>query len=330
MNARTLTTATFFNAFAGVFTTFAVVFTASAADSQLLSMVMPDAKVVAGVNVDSAKASPFGLYVLTQMQSNNTDLQQLIALTGFDPTRDVHELLAATDATPGGKTPTGLVLARGNFDPATITTLAIGKGAATEVYNSVTIIENPQKVAGIAFLNSTLVIAGDVANIKAAIDRPGTGQSLPSSVMSQISQWSGTTDAWIITTVPLSTLAPAAGAGGGAAGNPMGNPMAGVMQQIQQMSGGVKFGNSVVGTAAIQADNATDATQLAQTMQFLVNLLQMQSQKDAKITALAQGFTVNAQGTTVNVTVTLPEAQFQQLFQMEKKAAAGSPHAGRN
>jgi hypothetical protein len=59
-------------------------------------MVMPDAKVLAGVNVDSAKASPFGMYVLTQMQSNNTDLQQLIALTGFDPTRDVDEVLVAS------------------------------------------------------------------------------------------------------------------------------------------------------------------------------------------------------------------------------------------
>ena len=59
MNARTLTTATLFTAFAGVIA-------ANAADTQLLSMVMPDAKVVAGVNVDSAKASPFGRYVLAQ------------------------------------------------------------------------------------------------------------------------------------------------------------------------------------------------------------------------------------------------------------------------
>jgi hypothetical protein len=320
MNARTLTTATLFTAFAGVFTV-------SAADSQLLSLVMPDAKVLVGVNVDSAKASPFGLYVLTQMQTNNTQLQQLIALTGFDPTRDVHELLAATTTTAGAKTASGLALARGNFDTAMITSAAQAKGAVTEVYNSATIIEDPKKEVGIAFLNSTIVIAGDIANVKATIDRPGTGQSLPSAVLNQVSQWSGTEDAWIITTVPLSALAPA-GAASAASGNPMGNPMAGVLQQILQMSGGVKFGNSVVGTAAIQADNAADATQLANTMQFLVNLMQMQSQKDAKLTSLAQGFSVNAQGTTVNVTITLPEAQFQQLFQMEQKASGATPHVG--
>jgi hypothetical protein len=324
MNARTLTTATLFTAFAGVLT-------ARAADSQLLSMVMPDAKVVAGVNVDSAKASPFGLYVLTQMQSNNTGLQQLIALTGFDPTRDVHELLAATDATPGSKTPTGLVLARGNFDPATITALATSKGAATEPYGGVTIIEDPKQMAGIAFFNSTLVIAGDVANVKAAIDRPGTGQTLPSAVLTQVGLWSGTKaeDAWVITTVPLGSLLPSAAASGATTGTAPASPLAGVLQQVQQMAAGVKFGSSVVGTAAIQSDNAADATQLANTLQFLVNMAQMQSQSNSQLTSLAQGFSVSAQGTTVNVTVTLPEAQFQQLFQMEKKAAAATPHVGR-
>jgi hypothetical protein len=318
MNARILTTTTLFTAFAGVLT-------ASAADSQLLSMVMPDAKVLAGVNVDSAKGSPFGLYMLTQMQSNNTELNQLIALTGFDPTRDVHEVLAATSATPGGKTPTGLVLARGNFDIAMISSAATAKGATIETYNGATIVEDPEKGAGIAFVNSTLVVAGDIANVKAAIDRPSTGQALPGGVSSQVSQWSGSEDAWIVTTVPLGALMPSNAAAPAAGSSPMGNPMAGVMQQIQQMSGGVKFGSSVVGTAAIQADNAADATQLAATMQFLVNLIQMQSQKDPQMASLAQAFSVTAQGTTVNVKMTLPEAQFQQLLQMEKKASGASP-----
>ena len=308
MNARIVATATLVTAFAGVLA-------ARAADSQLLSLVMPDAKLLAGVNVDQAKASPFGLYVLTQMQSSNTGLQQLIALTGFDPTRDVHEVLAATNAAPGGKTPIGLFLARGNFDPATITALATSKGAATEGHGGVTIIEDPQKMAGIAFLDPTLVIAGDVANVKAAIDRPASGQSLPTAVIGQVNQWSGVEDAWVVTTVPPFSLAPAAPTGGSAAG---------ILQQVQQAAGGVKFGDSVVGTAAIQADNATDATQLANTLQFLVNMAQMQSQNNAQAASLLKAFAVSAQGSTVKVSVTLPQAQFQQLLQ-HQKAALGTP-----
>jgi hypothetical protein len=47
MNARIVTTASLFAAFAGVLTV-------RAADSQLLSLAMPDAKLLAGVNVDQA------------------------------------------------------------------------------------------------------------------------------------------------------------------------------------------------------------------------------------------------------------------------------------
>ena len=39
----------------------------SAADPTLLNMIMPDAKVVAGVNVSKAETSPFGQFVLRSM-----------------------------------------------------------------------------------------------------------------------------------------------------------------------------------------------------------------------------------------------------------------------
>src|SRR5437899_7055264 len=112
MKAQILT-ATLFTAFSGAL---------SAADPQLLNLVMPDAKVVAGVNVEQAKGTQFGQYILNQMQTNDASLQQLVALTGFDPRRDVRELLVSSDGTPQGHT--GLALARGNFDVAKITGVA--------------------------------------------------------------------------------------------------------------------------------------------------------------------------------------------------------------
>src|SRR3982750_1819677 len=91
MSARFLTTATLVSVLTGVLP-------AKAADPQLLNLMMPDAKVVAGVNVDQAKTSPFGQYVLTQIQATQSaELQKLTALTGFDPTRDVHEVLVGSN-----------------------------------------------------------------------------------------------------------------------------------------------------------------------------------------------------------------------------------------
>jgi len=40
---------------------------ASAADSQLMSMVMPDAKILAGVNAGSTRISPFGQFIIAKV-----------------------------------------------------------------------------------------------------------------------------------------------------------------------------------------------------------------------------------------------------------------------
>src|SRR5512141_1998877 len=122
MNARILATATL--AF-----TFTAILPAKAADGQLLSLVMPGATVVAGINVEQAKGTQFGQYVLSLMQMQ--ELKDFTAQTGFDPTRDVREVLVASAATPGAQTHathSGLALARGTFDPARIQSIVVGKG----------------------------------------------------------------------------------------------------------------------------------------------------------------------------------------------------------
>src|SRR6266481_1654960 len=116
MSARTFSATTLAAIFAGVLPA-----TAAAADPQLLSLVMPDAKVLAGVNVEQARNSLFGQYVLNTMKFDDAELQTLVSLTGFDPRRDVRELLLATNGGPDNKS--GLALARGIFDPVRIAAL---------------------------------------------------------------------------------------------------------------------------------------------------------------------------------------------------------------
>jgi len=309
MNARILTTAT-------LFTTLAGVLTAQTVDPQMLSLVMPDAKVITGVNVDSAKSSTFGIYLIAQIQASASALQQLVTLTGFDPTRDLHELLAATNTTGGH---TGLGLARGTFDVGKITALAGLAGAKTETYSGVTIIEDPQQANGAAFLDATLVIAGDVASVKAAIDRQHSGQQLPASVVALANQWSSSEDAWAIATVPPFTLTPPSGI---PAVPGLGANAQGIFQKIVGAGAGVKFGSTVAVTVQATADNAADATTLSQTLQLLVNIAQMQtgSNPNPNLTALLQGLAISAKGATLSVTVSLPEAQLQQLMKQAGKS----------
>src|SRR5215467_15121114 len=105
---------------------------ASAADSTLLKYVMPDAKVVSGVNFDSIMVTPFGQFALSLLPAPDAGFEQFISYTGFDPRRDIHEILMASPADPGKRT--GLLLVRGNFDRQRIMGLVKDNGKATEIY----------------------------------------------------------------------------------------------------------------------------------------------------------------------------------------------------
>ena len=306
-----LLTATLFTSFSGVL---------FAADSVLLNLLMPDAKVVAGVNVQQAKGTPFGQYVLNQLQTTDANLQSLISLTGFDPRRDVNELLVASDGAPGSHS--GLALARGTFDVDKITNAATQHGAVTEIYSNVKIIEDPKQEGGIAFLNSTTVAAGDIASVKGAIDRQTVAQPVPTAILMTINQWSSiqAQDAWGITTVPPSSLAPPNKTNG------QNNPMASAAQSVQQAAGGVKFGSvsnpNVVFSGQATCDTAQNAQTVSDLVKLMLNLAQMQAGTNPDTAALLKSVTVNVNGNAVNVSASLPEDMFVQLLQSAHKNAA--------
>ncbi len=307
MKARILTTASILTIFSGAL---------PAADPQLLNLVMPDVKVLADVNVTHAKSSPFGQYVLSQAEMQQ--LQTFKSWTGFDPSNDLTELMFAGNGAPGPNR--GLALATGVFNVSAITAAAAAKGAASTTYKGATIILNPPKTEGVAFLaGGNIMVAGSVANVEAAIDRSGAQQPTPAALMGQaalLSQLSAE-DAWILCTVPPASLhqgslPPAAGVNG--------LPQ-NVAAQIQQGWASVKFGANVIMTAQAQADNAQDATNLANALQLLINLGQMQASQNSNAPNVAAATSIATQDNNVNIAATLPEAQFEQLIQAKPKAA---------
>src|ERR1017187_5326209 len=310
MKAHILT-ATLLTAFSGAL---------SAADPELLNLVMPEAKVLAGVNVEKAKGTQFGQFVLDQLQTHDARMQQLVAMTRLDPRRDCRQLQVDSDRAAGRKT--GLALAKGNFDIAKITAAATVAGAATEVYNGFTILKDPKdQLAGIAFLDATRVAAGDIANVKGAIDRlkTQTPQALPVAVTLKVNQWS-LLDAWGITTVPPDSLVPA--------GQGTQNPMFNVGKSVQAAAGGVKFGALVVFSGEAQCDTAQNAKTLGDMIQLLINMAQMQANLDPTAAALIKSVTVTADGNLMKIQASLPEDVFQQLLQSHKKAGTNGMGMG--
>ncbi len=73
-----------------------------AADSPLLNYVMPDAKVVSAIDVDRVMLTLFVeiLSVGFALLTPDAGFEQFISVTGFDPRRDIHQILMASVADP--------------------------------------------------------------------------------------------------------------------------------------------------------------------------------------------------------------------------------------
>src|ERR1700733_4102411 len=179
----------------------------SAVDAGLLALVPPDAQLVSGVHVSQSRVSPFGQFIISQFQTEPGELQDLVAQTGFDPGKDVTEVLMAFNGKP--KEGNGLVLARGNFDPERIRTAAVAKGATVESYLGTDLIVSGGtglRVHGgvVAFLSRALAVAGDRDSVKYAIAHANMSQppGLNPALAAKINSISASADAWFVSFVP--------------------------------------------------------------------------------------------------------------------------------
>lgn len=173
-----------------------------AADPGLLSLAIPNAQVIAGINLEQVKTSPFGQYLLSQGGPlPEKDLQTLIETTGFDPRRDLREILVSSDGQPGGNQ--AIALARGAFDIVRILEAARAGGETIETYKSVSIIARAAN-GTMAFPDSTLAMIGNADAVHAAIDRLLAPSAIGPALAAQVDQLSTTQDVWFVSSAPLS------------------------------------------------------------------------------------------------------------------------------
>jgi hypothetical protein len=279
----------------------------SAADPQLVGLMMQDAKVLAGVNVGSVKNSPFGQYLLSQAPTGDQHFQQFVQATGFDPTRDITEIVAASAGNAGQQA--GLVAARGTFDAAHIMAFLETVGATVDRSGAVPVVTSPDGKGAFAFLDNTLAVAGDLQNVLAAIGRKSAPSALDPALAEKGQALSQAQDAWVVSTVtPGSVSLP------NMKGGPGGLNLS-ALQAIQQASAGVKFLTTINVTAEAIADTAQNANALADVVRLLVSLAQM-NQSDphaAQAASILKTLTIQTKGTALELSLAIPEALFEQL-----------------
>jgi TonB family protein len=282
-----------------------------AADPGLLSLAVPDSQVMAGVNFEQVRLSPLGQYSLAQTgQLPDASMEKLLEAAGFDPRRDLRELLVSGSGQPNGGS--AIFLVRGAFDVPKIVEAAGAGGSTIETYKGVSIISiKGNKQGAMAFPDATLAIVGEVAGVRAAIDRQSAPTVISSALAVRVSELSATEDAWFISMVPPAQLQPGLSAMGG---------------NIQQASGGVKLGANLVVSLQAVSETDKDAAALAAALKGLgIGVTQMGGTKSdlASVAALLQNLNVTVEGLVTKVSLSVPETQIEQMMQASH---ASKPH----
>jgi hypothetical protein len=284
-----------------------------AADVTLLDLAMPDARLLSGIRVAQIRSSPFGQYLFARFQAEGQHFENFVRSTGFDPRRDLDEILIAT---PGGAHDSPrLVVARGTFQPARILDLARNAGNAIAAHNGVDVVTFPgdhgnrlSGVNGIAFLSETLAVAGDIDSVHKAIDRRDRGPA--PALAAKAGQLSAVLDAWFVSTVPVAEIA----------GRVPGEETAGrlnndAFRSIEQASGGLKFGELVSLSLEVLTRTAEDASNLAAVIKFLSGMIQFKPQQEqARIASLLSSLDIKAEGNAVKLAASIPEQELESII----------------
>ncbi len=291
-------------------------FAAFAADPSLLNLVSPDTKVVAGIHVDRSTASQFGQFVLRQMQNQDADFNKFVTATGFDPRRDLTEVMVAS--TDGQQKGHGLVVARGTFDIAKLVAHAKTTGAAFTNYKDVQIITGKAGSGWIAFLDSRTALAGDPDAVRTSIDRRGGGTAIDPKLAAKVNEVSNKYDAWMVSIVPVANFA------GKMPDKRINGAMRGdVVQAIEQASGGVVFGSVVQISGEAVTRTEKDATALADVVKFLAGMIQVnrENREAAKFAALLDTMDLKSNANTLTISLSVPEGDLEQMLKPAPKAA---------
>ncbi|HLK18603.1 MAG TPA: hypothetical protein VKT81_06585 [Bryobacteraceae bacterium] len=289
----------------------------AAADPRLLRLMMPDAKVIAGLQVQQTKNSAFGEYVLSHMQVEDAGFKKFITQTGFDPRRDVTEIIMGSNweqATPQNR---WLVAARGTFNlPQIVGAAKANGGTVTDFQGSgiLTYTEpgKPDAESGIAFFDGSNAVMGDLDSVKAAIQRKQSNTAASGDLLAKVQEVSAKNDFWFVTVVPISEFASA-----------MPNPnLSGAMKgdllaAIHQASGGIRFGETVTISGEAVTRSPKDAQALSDVFRFLASLIQLNSQENkvaGQVSTLLDNMNLKTSDNVMTMSLAIPEQQLEQLL----------------
>ena len=284
-------------------------------DRELLALVPAGAKSVAAVDVADAQASAFGQHLLNRLNATDDQFQELKQQTGFDPTRDLQDILfAGFGSEASQKQGSFAVLARGIFDTNRIKTAAKANHSSVRNYHGFEVVVNGAEethLTGLAFPSSDIAVFGDLSTVEAILDIGGAPPALDRRFQQEIEKAGTQNNAWFVSHggassfvnhLSMNTHEPVA--------------QAKAFDSILLCSGGVRFGDAVQASFDAVTRSAQDAVSLSDVVRFGASMVQMERQKDSRAAILGSALdkmNLQASGNTVHLSFSVPEKDLEQL-----------------
>src|SRR5215472_6946092 len=112
---------------------------AASPDSRILSLVPPEAQLVAGISASSVQDQPDNFVLMTH--NNRVDLGDFFALIGADSSRTIHQMVFVAMADNEAQPNEHSLLVSGHFDQPQMFKSAVDGGAAVTIYRRIPVLE---------------------------------------------------------------------------------------------------------------------------------------------------------------------------------------------
>jgi hypothetical protein len=276
---------------------------AVAAESGLPDFLPPGTRVMFGVQVRRILNSPLAQGItpgaaagaLAGAGPMGAEWQKIVSLAGFDPFKDIDELLIASAGE--GQKPPMLLIVRGHFNVERFS-------ANASLYHAVPVLRTERSSTGtVALLDASTAILGEIAEIHAAIDRRGSGASIDAALAATIASCRDRYEIWGLGDRPANLVPQPSQPDG--------------LDSIDHFQFGLSITRGLEIAAEVHARSAKDAEKLMQSVQFLE--LIMKSQPGAESARLD----IHEDHGTIKLALTISEAELKKA--MEARRAARSP-----
>jgi hypothetical protein len=290
-----------------------------------LGLIQPDAGFVFGIEWRKIVDSSIG--AMMKEQIGKAQLPPIPAAAALLDTlmHDLDSVVIASSASAlnktAGATPAALVVLKGSFKPE-LRSLLQSSAKKSEKYRAVDILTMPQEQSAaipsapnqnrIAFLDEHTLLAGDIAEMRAAIDRAQSGRltSPRRGILEGAASLAAANDLWIVFDLPANALKDAP-------------------QQAAQMFAGVKgaeLGISFQQGLGLELnvrtkDDAAAAT-VSQALQGLVALGAMSQSQSPQAGEVLKKITIRPENSRVKLALSLDKAELERMIKEAQSSAA--------